>query len=76
MNTTKKIKTLQHALEYILDAHNAAEARRDDTLGVFYNDGSQYEIIQDTETLITEMNYWIIGLRLQETDEQFMKETK
>jgi len=71
MNTTKKIEILQHALEYILDVHETATIKYEDTLGIYYNDDAHLEIIQDTETLITEMNYLIIGLKLQETEEQF-----
>ena len=72
MNITKKIEILQHALEYILNAHGTATAKYEDSLGIHYNDDTQSEIIQDTETLITEMNYIIIGLKLQETEEEIL----
>jgi len=69
MNTTKKIEILNHALEYIIDAHEKALAKCEDTLGMYYHDNEYQETIQETETLVSEINYLIIGLRLEEESE-------
>lgn len=66
MNATKKISILQRAIEHVVDAQHVAEAKLDDTLGIYYNDGVQLEIVQELEVLITEINCWVIELQFQE----------
>ena len=60
MNNKEKIDILQRALEYIIDAQGAAEAKYDN---VYYNDD---ELMQELEVLITEINCWVIELCFQE----------
>lgn len=48
------IEKLKQAEKYVKIAHDDAECKHD-SFGELYMDGSQYEIMQGTETLLTEI---------------------
>lgn len=50
----KAISIIKSAMEYVKQSHDSAECLHD-TYGDYYMDGAQYEIMEETETLLAEM---------------------
>ena len=49
------LSALQEARKWVQEAHDEAEGRHD-TYGLYYMDASQYEIMQETERLLTRID--------------------
>jgi len=54
--TDTLMQLLARARPYIIEAHNSAEAKHDDSTDPEYMDYGQYEIMQETDRLLKEID--------------------
>lgn len=50
------VKALKETRQYVTQANHTATARHDNYYGDYYMDGGQYEIMKETENLLSEIN--------------------